>query len=78
MRGKKAVHKRNLREIYTENKVGTTARPSFLVTTLLLLEVAEAIAYGWQRNPNKWGGGQNFLGPRGVKYLNTGLVERQC
>jgi hypothetical protein len=22
---------------------------------------------------NKEGGGQNFLGPRGVKYLNTGL-----
>ena len=29
---------RNLREIYTENNVGTTARPSFLITTLLYLE----------------------------------------
>ena len=28
---------RNVREIYTENNVGTTARPSFLVTTLLAL-----------------------------------------
>ena len=28
---------RNLREIYTEKNVGTTARPSFLVTTLLAL-----------------------------------------
>jgi hypothetical protein len=28
---------RNLREIYTENNVGTTARPSFLVTALLAL-----------------------------------------
>ena len=36
---------RNLREIYTENNVGTTARPSFLVTTLLALEGDEAIAY---------------------------------
>jgi hypothetical protein len=36
---------RNLREMYTENKVGTTARPSFLVMTLLALEGAEAIAY---------------------------------
>jgi hypothetical protein len=27
----------NLREIYTENNVGTTARQSFLVTTLLAL-----------------------------------------
>jgi hypothetical protein len=36
---------RNLREIYTENNVGTTARPSFLVTTLLALVGAEAIAY---------------------------------
>jgi hypothetical protein len=34
-----------LRDIYTENNVGTTARPSFLVTTLLALEGAEAIAY---------------------------------
>ena len=46
---------RNLREIYTENNVGTTARPSFLVTTLLALEGAEAIAY--------WGGRKIFLGP---------------
>jgi hypothetical protein len=36
---------RNLRENYTENNVGTTARPSFLVTTLLALEGAEAVAY---------------------------------
>jgi hypothetical protein len=36
---------RNLKEIYTENNVGTTARPSFLVTTLLAPEGAEAIAY---------------------------------
>jgi hypothetical protein len=36
---------RNLREIYTENNVGTTAQPSFLVTTLLALEGAEVIAY---------------------------------
>jgi hypothetical protein len=36
---------RNLRDIYTENNVGTTARPTFLVTTLLALEEAEAIAY---------------------------------
>jgi hypothetical protein len=34
---------RNLREIYTENNVGTTARQSFLVTMLLALEGAEAI-----------------------------------
>ena len=51
MRGKKkgCPRERNLREIYTENNVGTTARRSFLVTTLLALEGAEAIAY--------WGGG---------------------
>jgi hypothetical protein len=36
---------RNLRDIYTENNVGTTARPSFLVMTLLELEGAETIAY---------------------------------
>jgi hypothetical protein len=36
---------RNLRNIYTENNVGTTVRPSFLVTTLLEIEGAEAIAY---------------------------------
>jgi hypothetical protein len=42
---KKAVHERNLREIYAENNVGTTARLSFLITTLLALEGAEAIAY---------------------------------
>ena len=66
MRKKKGCPlERNLREIYIENNVGTTARPSFLVTTVLALEGAEAIAY--------WGGAQNFLGPRGVKYLNTGL-----
>jgi hypothetical protein len=42
MRGKKRLSReRNLREIYTKNNVGTTARPSFLVTTL---EGAEAIA----------------------------------
>jgi hypothetical protein len=46
---------RNLREIYTENNVGTTARPSFLIMTL------------------EGAGGQTFLGPRGIKYLNTGL-----
>ena len=46
MREKKGCpRERNLREIYTENNVGTTARPSFLVTTLLALEGAEAIAY---------------------------------
>jgi hypothetical protein len=36
---------RSLSEIYTKNNVGTTAQPSFLVTTLLALEGAEAIAY---------------------------------
>jgi hypothetical protein len=44
MRKKKGCpRERNLRDIYTENNVGTTAQPSFLVTTLLAL--AEAIAY---------------------------------
>jgi hypothetical protein len=42
--------------------------PSFLVTTLLALEGAEA-EYEQIR-----GEAQNFLGPRGVKYLNTGLI----
>jgi hypothetical protein len=38
MRKKKGCpRERNLREIYTENNVGTTAQPSFLVTTLLAL-----------------------------------------
>jgi hypothetical protein len=39
MRKKKkgCPRERNLREIYTEKNVGTTARPSFLVTTLLAL-----------------------------------------
>jgi len=42
MREKKGCpRERNLREIYTENNVGT----EFLVTTLLALEGAEAIAY---------------------------------
>ena len=41
--------------------------PSFIVTTLLALEGAEAIAY------TNRGGAQKFLGPRGIKYLNTGL-----
>jgi hypothetical protein len=36
---------RNIREIYIENNVGTTVRPSFLFTVLLALEGAEAIAY---------------------------------
>jgi hypothetical protein len=36
---------RKLREIYTENNVGTTARPSFLIMMLLALEGAEATAY---------------------------------
>jgi hypothetical protein len=46
MREKKGCpRERNLRDICTENNVGTTARPSFLVTTLLALEGAEAIAY---------------------------------
>jgi hypothetical protein len=43
MRGKKGCpREKNLREIYTENNIGTTARLSFLVTTLLALEGAEA------------------------------------
>jgi hypothetical protein len=43
MREKKGCpRERNLRDIYTENNVGTTARPSFLDTTLLALEGAEA------------------------------------
>jgi hypothetical protein len=95
--GKKGCpRERNLREIYTENNVGTTARLSFLVTTLLVLKGAEAIAY-WlptihafgsvcppvafclhiieykQIRRGGGGGAQNFFGPRGVKYLNTGL-----
>jgi hypothetical protein len=44
--------------------------PGFLATTLLALEGAEA-EYEQIR-----GGAQNFLGPRGVKYLNTGLAVR--
>jgi hypothetical protein len=42
---KDCPRERYLREINIENNVGTTARPSFLVTTLLALEGAEAIAY---------------------------------
>jgi hypothetical protein len=43
--------------------------PSFLVTALLALEGAEA-----EYEQIRGGGGpQNFLGPRGVKYLNTVL-----
>jgi hypothetical protein len=46
MREKKRLSMREkLRDIYTENNVGTTVRLSFLVTTLLVLEGAEAIAY---------------------------------
>ena len=46
MRKKKGCpRERNLREIDTENTVGTTARRSFLVTTVLALEGAEAIAF---------------------------------
>jgi hypothetical protein len=46
--GKKGCpQERNLREIYTENNVGTTAQQSFLIMMLLALEGAEAIAY-WQ------------------------------
>jgi hypothetical protein len=47
--------------------------PSFLVTTLLALEGAEA-----EYEQIRGGGGraQNFIGPRGVKYLNTGLHIR--
>jgi hypothetical protein len=63
--GKKGCpRERNLREIYTENSVGTTARPSFLVTTLLALEGAEAIAY--------WGGGAKFSWAQGRKIPKYG------
>jgi hypothetical protein len=44
--GKKGCpRERNLREFYTENNVGNTVQPSFLVMMLLALEGAEAIAY---------------------------------
>jgi hypothetical protein len=63
--GKKGCpRERNLREIYTEN------------TMFCLLPVFCVVFAYTKLNTNKWRGGgrQNFLGPRGVKYLNTGLL----
>jgi hypothetical protein len=63
--GKKGCpRERSLREIYTENNVGTE---------FCRYDATGARRrWGWIRT-NKGGGAQNFLGPRGVKYLNTGL-----
>jgi hypothetical protein len=52
--------------LYSENNVGTTARPSFVsFLCCFCLHITEY--------EQIMGGAQNFLGPRGVKYLNTGL-----
>jgi hypothetical protein len=49
----------NLREIYTENNVGTTARLSFLVTTLLaLVQWTLELRQTWHKN--NLGNDQNF------------------
>jgi hypothetical protein len=64
--GKKGCpRERNLREIYTENTI----------MFCLLLVFCFVFAYT-ELNTNKWRGAQNFLGPRGVKYLNTGLLQQ--
>jgi hypothetical protein len=65
MREKKGCpRERNLREIYTENPI-MFCRLSVFVLFLL--------THNWIRTNGGGGGAQNFLGPRGVKYLNTGL-----
>jgi hypothetical protein len=57
---KDCPRERNLREIYTENTIMSV----FLCCFCLHITAYEQI---------RGEGAQNFLGPRGVKYLNTGL-----
>jgi hypothetical protein len=66
VRGKKAVYERNLREVYNENNVGTTAGPSFLVTMQLFL-----YTHNWIRT-NQGGGGAKIWRAHGRKYLTKG------
>jgi hypothetical protein len=64
--GKKGCpRERNLMEIYTENTM----------FCLLSVFVLFLLTHNWIRT-NKGGGAQNFIGPRGVKYLHTGLAGR--
>jgi hypothetical protein len=57
---------RNLRELYTENTTMFCFCQFFMVF-LLPHNITEYEQIGGE-------GAQNFLGPRGVKYLNTALV----
>jgi hypothetical protein len=73
---------RNLRQIYTENNVDTTARPSFLVTMIFALFCILETHYNVLSFVSflccfcQIRGAQNFLGPRDVKHLNRGLTTR--
>jgi hypothetical protein len=62
--GKKGCQwERNLKEIYTDNTM------FWLLSVFVLFLLTHNRIW-----TNKGGGAQNFLGPRGVKYLNTGLL----
>jgi hypothetical protein len=69
MRGKKAVHERNLREIYTEN----TTMFCFLSVFMLFLLPHNITEY----EQIGGGGAQNFIAPRGKKTQNKAQLKMQ-